>query len=132
MSHDNPRIKSLDLPFPQAAGLLVDGNVGAISAILKCVKAQPTVDPDDAMGPFSVLFSLDNLDCYGPRIWQLFKKVCDQNPLRMLAVMRAIQLGIVRHADVTKAIDGGARLDVDDLLAKVRERLPSFGATPAT
>jgi hypothetical protein len=37
---------------------------------------------------------LDSLGIYGPNVWVIFKDVCEQNHARMLAVLRATQLGI--------------------------------------
>jgi hypothetical protein len=38
---------------------------------------------------------LDSLGIYGPNVWVIFKDVCEQNHARMLAVLRATQLGML-------------------------------------
>jgi hypothetical protein len=40
---------------------------------------------------------LDSLGIYGPNVW-VFKDVCEQNHARMLAVLRATQLGMLSSA----------------------------------
>jgi hypothetical protein len=39
---------------------------------------------------------LDSLGIYGPNVWVIFKDVCEQNHARMLAVLRATQLGMLQ------------------------------------
>jgi len=127
MSYANPRIKDLSMTMPEAMYVLSDGNPGAITAMVESIKIAPQVDPDSALGPWGPLFALDSLDCYGSRIWMLFKDVCGQDPAKMIGVLRAIQLGIVSDKTVSAAIDG-APFDVDETVGKVRERLPAFAA----
>lgn len=127
MSHDNPRIRDLSATPMQILVEFAEGNPGAITAMLALMKAAPEIDPDSAFGPMSPLFSLDNLDCYGSRIWMLYKDVCGQDVHKVLGLMRANQLGFVSEKTINAAISGDrAALDIPDLLAKVKERLPAF------
>jgi hypothetical protein len=108
---------------------LGDGNPGAISVLAEIFKNAAAIDPDSALGPLGALCGLDNMDCYGPRIWMLYKGVCGQDLVKMIGVLRACQLGIVDQRTLNEAIDGKRdAIDPADLLAKVRERLPKFGA----
>ncbi len=129
MSHDNPRIKDLSMTTMDILLSFAEGNPGAITAMLELMKASPVIDPDSAFAELSPLISLDNLDCYGPRIWMLYKDVCGQDTTNVLAVMRANQLGYISEREVNRAISGETRIDVPDLLAKVKERLPAFAAS---
>lgn len=127
MSYDNPRIKDLSRPLLDVLVDFAEGNTGACVALGELVKAAPTVDPDSAFGPWCPLFSLDNLDVYGSRIWIFYKDVCGQDVTTMLALMRANQLGFVSCNAISQAIDGDrTALDIPALVAKVKERLPAF------
>lgn len=58
--------------------------------------------------------------------------VCGQDIVKTHAVLRAQQLGLVSAAAVAHATDNrGAGIDVDALVAAVRERLPNFAPSNA-
>jgi len=131
MSYSNPRMNDLNKPLMQVMIDFAEGNPGAITALIDLVKNTDAIDPDNALGPFGVMASLDNLDCYGPRIWMFYKDVCGHNVNTMLGLMRATQLGFTSDRKVNAAIDGDrAALDIPALLAKVKERLPAFEIEP--
>lgn len=128
MSHDNPRIKSLNMSALDMIMALAEGNPGALRVLAELCRDAATIDPDSALGAFGPLFGLDNLDCYGSRIWLFFKDICGQDLRRLMGVLRAVQLGIVSGKTVNRAIDGDrACVDAAALLAAVQERLPDFG-----
>jgi hypothetical protein len=90
------------------------------------------IDPDDWAGGLGPLLFMDSNRIYGSRIWQLYKDVCNQSLVRMLAVLRAWQLGFISGHALHHAIDNcGEGLDVDELLGRVQERLPRFGCEEA-
>lgn len=127
MSYSNPRIKDLGMSLRDVILLLCDGNPGAVTAMMDLVKNAETIDPDSAFGAFAPLLSLDSLDCYGSNIWRFYKNVCNHDAHKMLAVTRAIQLGITSDADVWRAINGDrTALDIPSILSQVKERLPAF------
>jgi hypothetical protein len=74
------------------------------------------------------LLLLDSFAIYGANIWLLFKDVCGQNIVHMIAVLRAVQLGLVDERTVHEAIDGTSTLSIDEVLSAVREVLPDFAA----
>jgi hypothetical protein len=75
---------------------------------------------------------LDSLGIYGPNVWVIFKDVCEQNHARMLAVLRATQLGMLsseallevsnRHRNEGKV----KTIDVAELYFKVKDFLEDF------
>ena len=124
---------TLDDTLLTATTKLADGNIGALTAILKLSAAAREVDPDSALQEFTPLFELDSYGIYSDRVWVLFKYICKQNETTTIGLLRAVQLGILPEADLQTAIDieneGGGKkhsLNVTELLAKVRERLPNF------
>lgn len=127
------RINDLNMSLLDIMVALADGNPGAVSAMMEMVKAAEKTDPDSALGPF-VILSLDTHEIYGPDIWVLFKDICGQSPVRMLAVLRAVQLGITSESEIKAAIRDWRLPDgrVDWLQAKVQEQLPRFAATSPT
>ena len=114
--------------------VMMDGNPGGMSVMLKLMENTKTLDPQAAMGPMHHILSLDTLELYGPAIWVLFKDVCGEDIEKVIAVLRGWQLGIVSdvsiQANVRKVMEmnGPSELDVDEILLQVKDRLPEFGA----
>lgn len=107
---------------------MAEGNPGALRVCMDLLAKGEQIDPDDWAGGFGNLLSLDTLAVYGSRIWMLFKDVCDLDLIKTIAMLRAWQLGFTTRESLNYAIDNrGAGLDVDTLLAQVKERLPNFG-----
>ena len=133
MSYENPRIQ-LHHNMMDAMMILAEGNPGALTALMEIFKAVGTVDPDNALGPLGPLFSFDNLDIYGSNIWVLYKDVCGMDITKLLAVLRANQLGILSSAQIKTAITLDPSIyrapglpNLDEIVVKVKEELPDFG-----
>ena len=115
---------------------MCEGNPGALTVMIEIIKQNTTIDPDDAMAGFGPLLRLDSAGIYGPGIWVLYKDTCGQDLTKMLAVLRAWQLGFITDEQLAAASNrNGARrytensagLDVDSILVKVKAELPDFG-----
>jgi hypothetical protein len=125
-----PKIKTLDTTPMDIMVMLAEGNPGAASVLGKMFHEGEAIDPDSMLGGMSGLFALDTLGIYGSHIWVLYKDICGQNLVRMLGLLRANQLGFLSNADLKNAVHAlpaDRALDVDALLAKVKEQLPRFG-----
>lgn len=121
------RIKLTDTLL-DATVKLGEGNPGAISVIMQLIKNGSIIDPDAAFGEIANLLSLDSLGIYGPRIWMLYKDVCDQNLVNTIAVLRAVQLGKLSENVMNHAIDNyGEGIDTKSILKIVQNELPKFG-----
>lgn len=110
---------------------LGEGNPGARNVLAATMNKGAAIDPDNAFGGAGTAFMLDIDGIYGSRIWMLYKDLCDQDLVRMIGLLRAVQLGLLRLAVLEAAIRQPYLLppaQVDALLARVRERLPRFGA----
>ncbi len=103
-----------------------DGVPDAIKALIGVFEHAGQIDPDDALGPWGVLSALNKLDCYGAAIGVLYKDVCSESTANFIGVLRAVQLGLLADSQLRRAIETGGGLDVDDVLRRVRERLPRF------
>jgi hypothetical protein len=127
------RIQLNDTPM-DAILKIVEGNPGAASAIAECMKVFEKTDPDSYLGSLTVAFNLDSFGIYGSRIWILYKDLCGQDAVKMITVLRAIQIGIIPFIQVKRAIDAREDYTMDsetplnheELLMKVREALPNF------
>jgi hypothetical protein len=80
---------------PDAVAKIAEGNIGAAVCIMDLMKHSEEIDPLSylVIGPVMLL---DSLGIYGPNVWVIFKDVCEQNHARMLAVLRATQLGMLQ------------------------------------
>lgn len=112
---------------------LSEGNPDALNVLMMLIKESEKIDPDAAFGPFAQLFSLDSFGIYGSKIWILYKDICGENLVNMIAVMRSIQLGHQPYEMLERAFNGieGNRLEavtlnVPAILEKVKSELPNF------
>jgi hypothetical protein len=126
MSYENPRIELSDTIL-DIVKKFSEGNPGALRVCCDILEVAPKIDPQDAFKALGTFFALDNLDIYGSKIWMLYKDVCKENYVTMLAVLRAQQLGIITQGDVIHAIGNyGEGLDIPVILQEVRSRLSEF------
>jgi hypothetical protein len=108
---------------------MAEGNPGAIVVLSSIFKHSAEIDPK-RMDPVLIVLVMDGeLQLYGSRIWQLFADECGKSLPHMIAVLRAVQLGIISFREVNNALDSGGKLDVEDIMLKVQARLPDFNAT---
>lgn len=106
-----------------------EGNPGAVSVCAQIMGQGEIVDPDMAIGSIMPIFLLDTLGIYSSRIWMLYKDVCGESIINMLAVLRANQLGLLSSDAINHAIDNrGDGIDCDLVVEQVKLRLPNFAA----
>lgn len=127
----NTRITATDTTI-SALVKMAEGNQGAITAMAQIVIEAPKIDPDDFMGGFGSILSLDSYGIYGSNIYVLWSDICDRDLVKTIGLLRACQLGFFssdKLADACSKEDrsGKSTIPVDDLIAKVKERLPEFG-----
>ena len=110
-----------------------EGNPGALTVCLQIIKDGEQIDPDHGLGGIGIILKLDTLKLYGPKIWMLYKDVCDENLSEMIAVLRGWQLGFLNERQLQHAVDNyGEGINLEEICAKVCERLPRFKLTVAT
>lgn len=131
MSYENPRLDFFKNPIDNMVSFS-EGNPGAATVLLQLMNRGAHIDPDDAFAASGLgcMGSLDNLDCYGSKIWAFFKDVAGEDLVVMVGLMRANQLGYISTDELTSFINGVAVIPRDyrdKLMAKVKERLPAFG-----
>lgn len=100
---------------------------GAAKVYVELLSKGEVIDPDGALGGLGIILMFDTYGIYEDRIWKLYRYVCGQDLTKTVAVIRACQLGIFSIDKVQYAIDhNGEGVNSDELLAKVKERLPNF------
>lgn len=116
-----------------ALSKMSDGNIGAITVLGRIIKEGGAIDPDDLMGGFGNVLSLDTIGLYGSSIWLLYKDICGEDLRMMVGVLRAWQLGFISDRELRRAVEGARaglenppKIDVSALVAKVEEKLPAF------
>jgi len=126
----NERINDLNMTVTDVIVAMAGGNPGAVVACAEVMKKSGKVDPDSALGGLGALMLLDTLNIWEHRIWMLYKDVCKHDVVKMLAVLRAYQLGQLAgctESAINHAIDNcGDGIDLDAVLAAVKKRLVRF------
>ena len=107
-----------------------NGNIGAAKVVVECLQPN-NIDPDNMMGSLSPILQMDTLGIYGEHIYILYNDICEGNLAKMLAVLRAVQMGIfdaniLKEACSRQDRSGKGLVPVEELYLKVKERLPNF------
>jgi len=108
-----------------------DGNPGAISAMVELLKHGERIDPQGIMGGIGFILDLDREGIYGTDIYVFWNDICEQEVVKMIAVLRAVQLGFFSGRTLANAChrqdrSGKSMIPVDELYEKVKERLERF------
>lgn len=112
---------------------LAEGNPGATVAMTELMKSAATIDPEHMLGALAPLLMLDSFGIYGSHIWMVYKDICNHDVTKTLAVIRALQLGIIRKNQLNLDDNNRAHLTnitLDELYAQVCAELPEFGKAP--
>lgn len=110
---------------------MVEGNMGAMNVCMLLIKEGGNIDTQTIMGGFSFILDLDREGIYGTDIYVFWNDICNRELPKMIAVLRAVQLGFFNGrilADACHRQDYSGRdlVPVNDLYNKVIERLPNF------
>jgi hypothetical protein len=120
------RFNELNLTVQEVLAVMASGNACALNVLIDVLNQAVGIDKQNMMGGMGIILFLDTCRIYGPRIWLLYKDVCNESINTLLAVLRAHQLGFLSRHDLNSAIDGELTIDVHDLCLKVKDRLPDF------
>ena len=82
-----------------------EGNMGALCLITSLLTYGGEIDISNMLGGMGNLLTLDLNGIYGSRIWMLFEDVCNEDLVKMVVVIRAVQLGIIPIDVLNHAID---------------------------
>lgn len=101
---------------------LAEGNQTALHALLTISPAAPLVAPDSLSGS-GFLIQLDALGIFGADIAALWTFCCHGSPIRFLAVLRAVQLGLHQDEELYSSIRAGTSIN---WVSEVQTKLPNF------
>lgn len=110
----------------EMAAALGEGNPGALTTCALLLREGEALDPDAWHGGLACLLGLDSLGLYGPAIWELRTRACRGELRLLVAVLRAVQLGLRTPEEVLGAVTGGTPLDPEAAYRDVRAALPGF------
>lgn len=79
---------------------MAEGNPGAVTILMRLIKEGEFIDRMDWMQGLGSIVELDHLGIYGSRIWVLYKDYNGEDLPRMIASLRAVQLGLLNADDL--------------------------------
>lgn len=125
----NERIKLTDSTLDVVVKMC-EGNPGAMNVLMEMLISN-NIDPDNGLGGLGAILMLDSLGIYGTDIYVLCNDICNKSLPKMLAVLRAVQLGlfdgtILKDASHRQDYSGCKLVPVEELYLKVKEKLPNF------
>ena len=97
---------------------LARGNPGACNVLSQLFDIDDEFYPDDSLGPFGSMYRLETINCKGPRIWILYKDICNENVVTLTKVLRAIDDKIISEEEINDAIDNGKKIDIIEIIVK--------------
>ena len=129
MAHKE-RLELTDSPLDMIMKMM-DGNPGAMGALTEMVQTGQSIDPDAWHSAFAHIFGLDSAGIYGTDIYVLWSDICGRNMAKMIAVLRAKQMGhlaesVLKDACSRQDRSGKTMVDADALYAIVKAELPNF------
>lgn len=84
---------------------LCKGSSGAYKCLLNLLNSNRRIDPGNTFGPLGSIIILHSSKIEGDRIHLLFHVICKENVARLIAVLRAVQLGMLCKTKVITATE---------------------------
>lgn len=119
---------TMTMTTSEAIKVMSENNPGCMRFLVETLKLASQVDPDSALGAIGPMMLLDMLGLYGSEAYLLWNDICKQDTAKTIGLLRANQLGFISGTELKKqvALEHQNTLDVDSLIAQVKERLPDF------
>jgi len=115
-----------ELKFESIIFSLSKGNPGAIRVLIDSMSVGEKIDPDNFAGPLGFILNLQSTGISGHLIWCLYKDVCGENLAEAIAMVRAVQLGIIsRNELLCRIVDQDSR-NLGPIFQRIQEELPDF------
>jgi hypothetical protein len=107
---------------------MCENNTGAYLCLMKLMDSNRRIDPTNAFGPMGTIIVLHSSKLKGNSIHLLYNEICQQNIARTIAVIRAVQLGIICKSLVIAATSDWSTarahsLDLKTLYRRVKQYL---------
>jgi hypothetical protein len=137
-THNLPKKERIQLNMSTKDMLITlgEGNPGALTVLVNMLSRNEEIDPQAALGAINGALQLDAYGIYGSDIWILFKDICKQSMVHMLAVLRAVQMGQLSERTLLTAVKAAGegqpfQIDLDQVLTRLQQSLPLFGRAAA-
>lgn len=110
---------------------LADGDVDALMVCLEILRHSSHVDRDALFADLNSFYLLDALHIWGSRIYALWHDVCERDVMKLVALLRAHQLGglcgIDRETLHVAIATKQPNIDFAAVVDAVQNKLPGFG-----
>jgi hypothetical protein len=106
----------------------VSGGVPGTLAVIAGITAEyRKVDPDNTMGIFGYLLTMDAFQVYDGDLWNIHSRLCEMQIVKTIAILRALQLGILTTKEINIYLKGGiVSLDFYSLILDIRSKVKNF------
>ncbi len=106
-------------------------DLSALDPLFKIRQLTFQIDPDSYSSDWGASYFADLcvLGIYGERIWQLYHDVCGEDIMKMLALLKSKELGLIEKKVIYHAIlnEGACIKDNwDTIVANLKAKAPSF------
>ena len=105
---------------------LCEGNPKAMEILNLLSKFNEAIDPDSAFGRYGAFVALDTYGIYCNRISLLFTDVANNNVTTTIALLRAVQMDLLKENILDAAIDTRTSLDIPIICSQLKLELPNF------
>jgi hypothetical protein len=102
---------------------LCEDDPGAYKCMLELLSSNRRIDPSNGFGPLGSIVTLHSSNISGNNIHLLFDKICKSNVARMIALLRAVQLGFLCKKELLLATHEESSIDVRSIYQKVKQCL---------
>ena len=116
----------------QIVNKMSDGKPGAMKVLLQILTKGNQIDPDSGpMAGVHLVMTMDKIGIFGAKIWILYSDICEKSLPCTVAVIRAVQLGLLPESTLLEACSredssGRSIISVVDICLQVSNELPNF------
>ncbi len=124
------RIK-LHMSMPEAFFAMSDGNPGALNVLIAMGTQVPVIDPANVFAQLAGMMLLDGAGIYGSRIYLLHNDLCDRSMVKVVTILRCIQMGLIPREGVYEWLDQcdtgpTPSINFESYYSALKVKLPDF------
>lgn len=121
---------TLNMSIAKLLAEMSEGNPGALTALVELIDDNET-DTDNFMKEVGSVLMLDELGIYGTAIYVLYNDICERDIVKVQAITRACQLGLISSNRVKDACSrqdysGKEIINPKEVYNAVCDMLPNF------
>jgi len=90
-----------------------EGNPGAMTVIMECIKQGAEIDPESAMEGFGPILLLDSYEIYGSNIYIIWNDICNRNLRDFIMLLRCVQMGLLSINELKEQMGNGRGFPFD-------------------